>query len=775
MNAERVQSSVLVDLKDPVQVHLLTETALLDSKEYEILSQEEVDDLKRLVQNLNQRIESIRANLAIQSKYRDAAISMSKLYSPSGAKRKSLRGNRDNGGSQEAREAELERETIQRKCEDLATELWSLEQRLMEPQRRLLEHTAGILQLTHKTSKKGHTSTPKAAMVNGVPASPESMYTSNWRDSIEPPDDILFFDESSLYRSFDEMGLGGTQSGQANFEIPVKSPMRDQTKQLTEESDKLREEIAQLKQQASGTEEKLGTLNNHLREIILSTDSAKNGDYMAPPSGQLEPGELIGSHLEYLEKALVVVGDSQSNADDSKLLGGMYNLNIQVQDLLLLNGNPSHPAPPDASAAFDEQAAYLQDSLKAVDSQLQRASNLASSSSETKQRGDQIEAVLMGLWDIIQAGEADIRQRREDLKQSRLERGLQPEEEDSSDRELIDPSEKYSLGAFSTKVQWLYTQATTLKEQKDVLQRQIKQQRELNNKTDGEKDAVIREKEKELEQTREMLNQAENELDELRPHLDKVLSDLEKERAVQMRNVSANETFMLDAKVQVEERNAQIAQLNTQLKETTSKATQLEAELKQVNDAKTVADREVEERTKETKAKHEELEEMTSMLAQLKMEATLAKAELDGAYGSRRERAAEVAALANTSEQSKLQARVNELQPKVDQLEEELRGAVKDLKEVTKQGIDAESKIAELESELDQVMLTAHKEKEELQDQLDNARLGGDLGGPLSPGGRGNTSILTNSYREALRAERKKHDEILRVGHKFLSLPLLQY
>ena len=149
---------MLLNVNDEIQVHLLVETALSDSKEYEILSQEEVDDLKRHVQALSQRIEQTKNNLAIQSKYRDAALNMSRLYSNAsrnsgegadGKRRRSLLGH-NRTPSHEVREADLERQQSERRCEELAAELWSLEKRLMVPQNRLLKHTAGILQMTHK-------------------------------------------------------------------------------------------------------------------------------------------------------------------------------------------------------------------------------------------------------------------------------------------------------------------------------------------------------------------------------------------------------------------------------------------------------------------------------------------------------------------------------------------------------------------------------------------------------------------------------------------------
>ena len=182
MNTTRPQSSQLLNVNDPIQIHLLVETALGDSKEYEILSQEEVDDLKKQCQYHTQRIEQTRQNLAIQSKYRDAAMSMGKLYgtmeknkeatSPDGKKKRSLLGHNRNTSDQ-VREAEMERRASERKCEELASELFSLEKRLMEPQNKLLKHTAGILQMTHKGPKK----TPRGPgnQQQGIPGSPESM------------------------------------------------------------------------------------------------------------------------------------------------------------------------------------------------------------------------------------------------------------------------------------------------------------------------------------------------------------------------------------------------------------------------------------------------------------------------------------------------------------------------------------------------------------------------------------------------------------------------
>src|SRR5205823_1084062 len=128
---------------------------------------------------------------------------------------------------------------------------------------------------------------------------------------------------------------------------------------------------------------------------------------------------------------------------------------------------------------------------------------------------EQMETVMMGLWDIIQSGEEEIRQRKKERRQTRMAQNL-PEEEDMSSDEDFNPNEQFSLQAFSAKVQWLYTQATRLKDQKKVLQRQIKQQRELNSKSDATKDAELMQKVEELQRTKDLLTRTEMDADSVR-------------------------------------------------------------------------------------------------------------------------------------------------------------------------------------------------------------------------------------------------------------------
>lgn len=814
MNPERIQTSISVDLKDSVQVHLLTETALFDSKEFVILCEDEVDNLKKQCQSLSQRIEQARSNLTIQSKYRDAAVSVSRLYSPTGGRR-SLLGNRMSSGSDAARETEAERDAIQKKCEDLAAELWSLEQRLIEPQRKLLEHTAGILQHAHKTAKKATAASSRPPLINGVPASPESMYTtSNGRNSLDFLEDGVVFDEASLYRSFDMTEILGSQQRQAPIGIPLRSPVRDQNKALAEESDKLRQENDQLRSETetlsaeiealkrqksdywnliSDTEQKLEKVNHQLREAVVKADAEKDSNYDPVPAGQQESGAMLNSHLDYLENTLLLLDNNHSSP--SELVPKLHSINLQFQDMLLGVDSTCRQAPP-ATEDVEQHLGYLQECLQLVGEQVHRAADMTQSTSVDRQKAEQAEAVLMGLWDIIQSGYADIRQRKQERRNARMDKGLEPDEEDLSDADSTDVNEAYSLSAFSSKVQWLYTQATRLNEQKFVLKRQIKQQRELNSKSDSEKDQQLHDRETELEETNERLNRAEREVDSLRGQLSQTLEELET-----LQNGHGEEAAVIEeSREKLKERNARIASLEAEAKDTQARLATTEASIEMItaqlqaaNEAKDTAEKAAEERASQIKAKNAEVEELTVMFAELKMETAMTKAELEGAYGSRKERAAEVAALHNTSQSARMQSRV-------ETLEQELMNTANDLSDVVKQSLESEKKIAELEDELDKVkaerdrikdeqekvneelerqlhdvtndleqrmeseLARLRKEKEQIQDELDKQRFKTG-NGAVSPSGVSKTSYLTESYRVGLRAERKKYEELLKVSH----------
>ena len=798
MNPRDAQRSALVDLKDPIQVHLLTETALSDSKGYEILSQEEVDDLKKQMQSLTMRIEQTRTNLAIQSKYRDAAISMAKLYSPAKPDGKKLSLRSSNRLSDSAREAEMEKQASERRCEELAAELFRLEKNLMEPQRRLLQHTAAILQVTHRAStKKPEKPPPGQLLPNGIPGSPESLYTyTNARNSVEASSGADFEDKN-LYLPLEQMD---GQPRKNLIEIPMKSPIREQNSQLREEMDRVKEEnirlveenarlkeaqqkfiaeIEALQTQSSGqigqltdTENKLEALARGLREVILAYNPAEDGELG-------RPGNSLASKLDYLERGLAAAADgraayearlakegeaalasaaaAEAEAALAQAEGRVEGLIGQLQDVISQSNIGQQLPPEPAEGTLIDQLTYVENAIRVIGDELSRAFELSASASSSRQNSDQIEAVLSGLWDIIQSGLVEAQQQKAARRKMRLEQGLDLSEEDMSGDEAVDPNESYSLQAFSAKVQWLFAQATSLKEQKTVLKRQIKQQRELNSKSGSEKDQELRNKMDELEQARSMLAASDRRAAEAQERVAQMLADMEMLQQTNAANESASARAMED---QLKERTEALAGLEARYQETQA---QLQA-----------AEASAETLQSEIKDKDDEIDRMNMMVIELKTEVAFAKAELDGAYGSRKQRAAEAAAMVQSGE-------VEELTVRVAQLEAELTSTLRDLEDMTRDSIaaekekldlegrldDAEAAKASFEAELRAAQTRLDAEVARLQEQLDAER----LKVPPSPaalgtagGTRVGAALLSEQFRTTMKKERKKFQEELRVS-----------
>jgi chromosome segregation ATPase len=800
MNTTRPQSSMLLNVNDPIQVHLLVETALGDSNKFEILSQQEVDDLKKHVQALTQRIEQTRQNLAIQSKYRDAAISMSKLYSPSRGvrasdgsdkkQRRSILGHRSTNSMQEA---DAERLTSERKCEELAAELWSLEKRLMEPQNRLLRHTAGILQMTHKGPKKLQKGA-NGVHPGGIPGSPESMYTySNARSSMEQISDEMSFDERSLYKD-----AFGELNGRDSFcGAPPKAQGMEQMQMIAK------------------TEQKLEDLNRRLREVIVKANPNMSSGYGLPPLARTnsdgrptETGETLQSHLDYLERSIATI-DQQQNAtireqqkSEEKFEETINGMNRDIHDLLRPY-NEDRAAPPQLTGiGLQKQLRYFQESMGDMEVELSQAG-----SKNTGMQGnvEQTETVLMGLWDIIQSGEVEIRRRKQERRMTRSAQGLAEDGDDMSPDDESDPHEPFSLQAFSAKVQWLYAEATRLKDQKKVLQRQIKQQRELNSKSDATKDADMASKTEELGRINALLRRTEMDGNAVREQLSLVMEKLDEarqqERLRDQTRGNDESAAVRQAQAELEQRNATIsaleeelqelkddhsisaAEIQTRILDSETRIAVLTEELAVAATAQASQQALVTEKEQELREKEKEMEGMNMKLAELQTEVTIARAELDGAYGSRAQRAAEVAAnpaiqkeLDDLSKKNaSLAAEIallkgqgsmsKEADEKMQTLKKELEETIEEYELMTKASIEWEKDREMLEGTIDKL----RDEREGLESQLSDEKV--RWLGMQSPGldgqfpGAGNTSttVLKNEFKKMMRDTRADNQRALRV------------
>ncbi|KAF9236222.1 Up-regulated during septation-domain-containing protein [Melanogaster broomeanus] len=129
--------SGLVNTRDDLLVSLLTSEAVVDSRECEILSAEEVEELKKEHHTLTIRRTAMQKKLDLETKIRDAVLSLSRV------------------NKKVSKETQEQLETAERKVAAAQKELWRVSERTSEVHRRLLEHRAGVLGYSvHNMEKK---------------------------------------------------------------------------------------------------------------------------------------------------------------------------------------------------------------------------------------------------------------------------------------------------------------------------------------------------------------------------------------------------------------------------------------------------------------------------------------------------------------------------------------------------------------------------------------------------------------------------------------------
>ncbi|KAJ5595330.1 uncharacterized protein N7459_001538 [Penicillium hispanicum] len=692
LNPAHPRGSALLNTNDPVTMYLLTETAIGDSTSFEILSFEEVEDLKKERALLGNRIEGTKRKLALETKLRDAAQSIGRLYSPPSPRSsgeygpngtKSHRRSRSifgrSGTAEVLGKSDSELAMSQRKCEELAQELWKLERRSQQINQRLLEHTAGILQMTHKGLKK----TPKTL-------DPEtSFYDDN------------DFDDRSLYRTpehIDNYGLKGRIDTSSSAGVVSSEAMQ-------------------------ATERKLENIGERLYDMMMQSNT---GDFVDPPpqqSGGVElsdPAATVEAHLAYIENGLSSLrspasipsqGGHPIEAEGSwrEQLTDINNRVQSIVDRFGLTRSPTLPPPPAASdgAGLEGQLSYLRTGI------------------------DGLESRVDGLL-----------------------------------------------------------------EQKSILTTQIQQQRELNNKSDAERDAHIGDLTEQLAHIRKDFELSEREGNAVRDELSVVMEQLEATRHNGSSQEEAN-AALVEAEGEVarlksvvdslqnevdsragEVRDAQeraakeVAELETRMQEVRSESeTRMQAAIEQREQAEENVSR-----------MQNEMTDLEGEVVRITTELTMVKAELDGAYGTRAQRAAEVAAnpeiqkeidalntrnieLAEELATLRGQQAGGDLKQRAETLEKELRETLDDYEAMTKASIEFEKERERFEGVIDSL----RDRCEQLETQLSEERISWmNLSSPTSVGRDGtsettSTMVLKNEFKKMMRDTRNENMKILKA------------
>ena len=678
-----------------------------DSANFEVLSFEEVEDLKKEHVLLVNRIEATRRKYALESKLRDAAQSLNRLYSTKegrspqeigadGTPRSPPKGRRSLLGRRSGDNATLSKTDDEyaasvRKCEDLSQELFRLEQRDQTLRRRILEHTAGVLQMTHKGLKKN-------IRREELPRSPESMASHGHQSVPRFEDD---FDERSLYRIPDFADeLGNNRHGQWNSALIDVRAVEDAEKRLEQMTNKLRQMMQKLDARLS-VEEPRSSLSN----------------------GIPTPGSKLPTRIEHLEKSIDAIslaqartfGSSQRTIVDSE--GQLDEINTRLYDMLTLSNNGHTPAvpPPDTSNR-----------------------NLRSQLS------------FVGL----------------------------------------------ALGQLKQRVEHYV-------EQKSILTTQVQQQRDLNSKSDAERDAQITELTKHLAESKKTVTLSEQEAQKTREHVEMLMEQLDGAR--QQLNLREQQRFMDESKALQAEREVHsqaILRLEAELESKQEQFVEAQASLANAHNDLEIRSQQHEQKLRElaeakgqaeieAKRCQDELSSLEGEVARAQTELTVVRAELDGAYGTRAQRAADVSAnplvqkefddlndknlkLVQELEELRVKAQEMEslrtqgatmqgsgdLQAKFDLLQRELKETIDDYELMTKASIEFEQERDQLE-----IIINGLRDRcDDLESQLSDERLRG-LGSGKGNGPTETTSmmVLKNEFKKMMRDTRTESLKTIRV------------
>ena len=691
----------MLNANDPIAMHLLMETAMGDSKNFKILSYEELEDLKRERNALIPRVEATKKKLALESKLRDAAQSMQRLYSVKGRNesigstpdspdsprrhRRNLLGSRTSSTSKNAEGAILQADgeyaASTKKCEELTQEVNGLQYYLDEVNRKILEHTAGVLQMTHRGLKKN-------IRKGELPRSPESMVSGLNHRSVPGLDGIDDFDERSFYRTTDfNDGADGAAHAQ-------------QSKALQD------------------TEQKLNELSIKLRDIIVRSDP----DHMQPPP----PPPKVGSKPEE-----------------------------QIQAHL----------------------GVLTDGLETI---------------ETKhaQRIQDVQHTMFNCEDMLD----DVNVRLHDMLEKTNSTGQAP---------LVMPTGskgmESQLGLSTAILDKLNQRMETLVEQKTILTQQIQQQRDLNSKSDAQRDAQITDLTSQLSEAKQLQTISEKESQASRDQINLLMEKLDSARQEailldQHRNMDSSKALQAEKNARQQAEEGHLARL----KQAQDQSTQLQADMTQLQ---TTLELQAQKYTQQinhlTKAKEtaeieaerfrNEMKDLESEVVRVQTDLTVVRAELDGAYGTRAQRAADVSMnpaiqkeiddlndknsalerhLAHLqSEQPTNGAGSAELQNKVDTLQKELRETIEDYEVMTRASIEFEKERDQLEANIDAL----RERTETLEAQLSDEKIRwlgakGPVAGQAGPMESTSTMILKNEFKKMMRDTRMENVKALKVG-----------
>ncbi|KAJ7437079.1 Up-regulated during septation-domain-containing protein [Mycena galericulata] len=139
LSTSRTATQPPLNTRDELLISLLASEAVVDSRDFEILSSEEVDDLKKEQQVLMSRQGAMTKKLTLETKIRDAALSLSRVN----AAHKKV-----------SKQSEEQLEAANKRVEAAERELQRVSDRANDIHKRLLEHRAGVLSFSVRSMER---------------------------------------------------------------------------------------------------------------------------------------------------------------------------------------------------------------------------------------------------------------------------------------------------------------------------------------------------------------------------------------------------------------------------------------------------------------------------------------------------------------------------------------------------------------------------------------------------------------------------------------------
>lgn len=800
-------------------MHLLVETAIVDSTDYEILSYEEVDELKKEYNFLSNRIDASKRKLALESKVRDAALSLSRLYSKKGKQRRSLLG----GVSDVTRHTDEELMASNRKCEELSQELWRLNNRAVEIQRRLLQHSAGILGMTHQgTAHRGY---PKSLQ---VPGSPSSQYTLVNR-SVTNSSLAVEFDDRSFYRTPDKLDEFGNYDRRASASESARFLHLDTG--ASPRSHKERRGSLPAAEDPYLTR-RLEDLNNQLRNVILQLTANQSLPPPLPVSGSMnstgvqEQLSLLEQTIEYVQQNLkppppplspgINIAAQELERTDAilstlwdMLILGEEEVRNQKRQRIRDGDNHDLEYPDSDSEDYDDDSLNRNFSISAFSAKVQalytRATAIRDERSllrlQNSQQRTRFEAETAALKEKHATREDSLGLELSTLgsQLDQLANVLEQREKDimaadAKAKNLMDELHitQSEVGQRSSEARVAREELTAVMIQLDK-QRRMDAQRQIEDSSDRGKDAAGLEEERRAryEQEEALFAQLKDK-EELLMVLQGELEEAREDRDI--------------TKVELE---ALMSESEGRLKKLEEEITVLKEAKKIAEEAKNISRMELSGKEKQMAQMDNDMRELEGKVAELSTEVAMLKAELDEAYGSRKQRAAETAqaraaaaaleaankgpqtvdpgllqeveALATKNyelmeELALLKAEKSfgssELEKRCKVLQTELDEMLVDFENLTKQSIENENDRIQLEGVIDKLRDKCEGLETSLADQRvqwlgvrapgPDGKLGS--GGRYGDGESTSTHVLKTEFKKMMREMRSDSTKALRVG-----------